>query len=295
MSKAMVRKSDDLKSLVTVEVPRPDSGDSFEVELADSYCSSPDCPCNCATLRPYAVSGDAVDDITEELGELENLSIFVDLETGEAKLAEERPSKLIASIAKALNLELDDDLLEEMREGYATAKTRGREEEAWRQKDWSWLKPGETLGWAELFPSDGYFATGVNGSLLVADQYCWDPMCECDVAILTLVERVGTGDKEYVTLAVYRYNLKSKKAKVAPSSPPVKRSAKSVIREWLGDPNVHRVLRLRYDYIKAEFGEKMLAERFIAIPVSKKAKKVGRNDPCPCGSGKKFKKCCLGS
>lgn len=23
------------------------------------------------------------------------------------------------------------------------------------------------------------------------------------------------------------------------------------------------------------------------------AKKVGRNDPCPCGSGKKFKKCCL--
>lgn len=23
-------------------------------------------------------------------------------------------------------------------------------------------------------------------------------------------------------------------------------------------------------------------------------KKVGRNDPCPCGSGLKYKKCCLG-
>lgn len=23
-------------------------------------------------------------------------------------------------------------------------------------------------------------------------------------------------------------------------------------------------------------------------------KKVGRNDPCPCGSGKKYKKCCEG-
>lgn len=23
--------------------------------------------------------------------------------------------------------------------------------------------------------------------------------------------------------------------------------------------------------------------------------KVGRNDPCPCGSHKKFKRCCLGS
>jgi preprotein translocase subunit SecA len=27
-------------------------------------------------------------------------------------------------------------------------------------------------------------------------------------------------------------------------------------------------------------------------PVRKEAKKVGRNEPCPCGSGKKFKKCC---
>ena len=24
----------------------------------------------------------------------------------------------------------------------------------------------------------------------------------------------------------------------------------------------------------------------------KKGQKVGRNDPCPCGSGKKYKKCC---
>jgi preprotein translocase subunit SecA len=27
-------------------------------------------------------------------------------------------------------------------------------------------------------------------------------------------------------------------------------------------------------------------------PVKRKEKKVGRNDPCPCGSGKKYKKCC---
>lgn len=28
-------------------------------------------------------------------------------------------------------------------------------------------------------------------------------------------------------------------------------------------------------------------------PIQKKSKKVGRNEPCPCGSGKKYKKCCL--
>ena len=28
-------------------------------------------------------------------------------------------------------------------------------------------------------------------------------------------------------------------------------------------------------------------------PLLRTEKQVGRNDPCPCGSGKKFKKCCL--
>ena len=28
-------------------------------------------------------------------------------------------------------------------------------------------------------------------------------------------------------------------------------------------------------------------------PITRDEAKVGRNDPCPCGSGKKFKKCCL--
>jgi uncharacterized protein YecA (UPF0149 family) len=27
-------------------------------------------------------------------------------------------------------------------------------------------------------------------------------------------------------------------------------------------------------------------------PIRREAAKVGRNDPCPCGSGGKFKKCC---
>lgn len=29
-----------------------------------------------------------------------------------------------------------------------------------------------------------------------------------------------------------------------------------------------------------------------ASPVRRAAPKVGRNDPCPCGSGRKYKRCC---
>jgi uncharacterized protein YecA (UPF0149 family) len=30
-------------------------------------------------------------------------------------------------------------------------------------------------------------------------------------------------------------------------------------------------------------------------PVVRDNKKIGRNDPCPCGSGKKYKNCCMDS
>ena len=32
-------------------------------------------------------------------------------------------------------------------------------------------------------------------------------------------------------------------------------------------------------------------DRHLLRPVAREAPKVGRNEPCPCGSGKKFKKC----
>ncbi len=60
-------------------------------------------------------------------------------------------------------------------------------------------------------------------------------------------------------------------------------------------------VRPREDEIKREAAAKVTGEGFVGAgdgtvkkkPVVKKAsEKVGRNDPCPCGSGKKYKKCC---
>ena len=33
--------------------------------------------------------------------------------------------------------------------------------------------------------------------------------------------------------------------------------------------------------------------RDTVAPIERVASKIGRNDPCPCGSGRKYKKCCL--
>jgi preprotein translocase subunit SecA len=39
-------------------------------------------------------------------------------------------------------------------------------------------------------------------------------------------------------------------------------------------------------------GAKALAEEKVGITLHREAPKAGRNDPCPCGSGKKYKNCC---
>ena len=43
---------------------------------------------------------------------------------------------------------------------------------------------------------------------------------------------------------------------------------------------------------QASHGDEVSAAEVKKKPVTKDGKKVGRNDPCPCGSGKKYKKCC---
>lgn len=57
--------------------------------------------------------------------------------------------------------------------------------------------------------------------------------------------------------------------------------------------NLHEAIRRNVRKIHAYW----LARRGIDAPPQKPARRsepaIGRNDPCPCGSGKKFKKCCL--
>ena len=38
--------------------------------------------------------------------------------------------------------------------------------------------------------------------------------------------------------------------------------------------------------------EKWEDEELLQMPYVRETPKIGRNDPCPCGSGKKYKKCC---
>ena len=53
-----------------------------------------------------------------------------------------------------------------------------------------------------------------------------------------------------------------------------------------------RSTQKRTQVVKVTSASGGASEPQVKRPVVKKGAKVGRNDPCPCGSGKKYKKCC---
>ena len=57
------------------------------------------------------------------------------------------------------------------------------------------------------------------------------------------------------------------------------------------------ILELVYNLRKLSFIQKGIVPSFVMDKIREdehqhKKKKIGRNEPCPCGSGKKYKRCC---
>lgn len=57
--------------------------------------------------------------------------------------------------------------------------------------------------------------------------------------------------------------------------------------------NIHRRLEKWASFRDDREAHRPHGSSFGLTPVVRATEKTGRNDPCPCGSGKKFKKCCL--
>ena len=63
---------------------------------------------------------------------------------------------------------------------------------------------------------------------------------------------------------------------------------------WQVTSTVHEEVSDDYGYDESgeESGSPSEPSQQTIDPIVNQQPKVGRNDPCPCGSGKKYKKCC---
>jgi uncharacterized protein len=58
-------------------------------------------------------------------------------------------------------------------------------------------------------------------------------------------------------------------------------------------PNLLSAVGMLGKDLSSSKSEDNKSERITRSPTKNETRSIGRNDPCPCGSGKKFKKCCL--
>jgi hypothetical protein len=146
---------------------------------------------------------------------------------------------------------------------------------------------------AEFLSSDHGepFASDRAGAGLIAREFL-------DVCAREIGERVDLLDEEHLREAL----LSRLPRRLAPGDPLAQR-APAVIRALLAFAHERRPnanswkLDAVFDELEPRFGAALRALGGSGVapasaPITRPGSKLGRNDPCPCGSGKKWKKCC---
>ncbi len=122
------------------------------------------------------------------------------------------------------------------------------------------------------------------------DMYCVLPDCSCT---RTNLDIKYTLKKEYPDKEICSISLDYKKKRWEEyegdfSTIPLKTIKSGVMRQI---PDFYKILMKRHQRLKAIYVHCREKEYTPKQPVQQR--KIGRNAPCPCGSGKKYKKCCM--
>ncbi len=127
---------------------------------------------------------------------------------------------------------------------------------------------------------------------LIVDQFCLLPKCKCTDANLDLVP-VGEDAMTADPWCSFRLKYAKKQWTGMEEFPPPIPLEEIQFAIEQQHPDFYKQLKIRHEKLKKIYLINRKKKYLPPPPV--KALKAGRNDPCPCGSGKKYKKCCLKS
>lgn len=258
-----------------------------EVQL----CAKRQCDCRDVTLT--AVGLDVGTDfsslgLTSEalrtmLAGTDAMNALLDIDLGIVKPDEyEGRAPLSSDWVDYVQAQVDGELLEALHDRWLHAKGfRAREP---RALDWRALEPGELVAWHELHPDqrrDLYLDEDV--VFLASEFYCVNPDCDCAQATIDFAELLERNRAQ--SIGYVRLSLPD--TQVIELSGPGTR----LERLWSAFRTRHKNLADRLATRKRRLAEIARGAFRPALP-SDATQHVGRNDPCPCGSGQKFKRCC---
>jgi len=210
---------------------------------------------------------------------------FVDWPRGEAQYPPLEEEWLVF-----LRTHVDGVLLDTLNARWVKAKDV-KEDRGWRSIDWSKRDPDAMVVWEELFPDDRVDHFLLDDRIFFASEhYCRKPGCSCAEARLVFTEIKADG--KYRDIGSVRLDL-SRGTEFEREVP--RRNAATFEALWAAFQKRHAVGdRLAKHSRRVQAIAPNLSGPPTAQPPSPTPSppKAGRNDSCPCGSGKKFKRCC---
>jgi hypothetical protein len=156
------------------------------------------------------------------------------------------------------------------------------------------IEDGLMQGYHDIFPWGEKIQFEVEGILYnLHDQYCLRSHGDCGEAA---VHFLGFKDSKKITPSgkepVILLNCKTKKWKNDRFVSDWPHHQDILMARLLeAYPNIFKILRERQQLLMAAYN-RYLKEQEATASDHKTKPKISRNQPCPCGSGKKYKKCC---
>ena len=127
-----------------------------------------------------------------------------------------------------------------------------------------------------------------------------NPLVEYKIEALDMFEEMEAAIQDQIASLMYHVSIitpeqqaaQQAAAAQAASSQPAEASAQDKAKMEEIIKSQKSQLQDHLQNAQASHGDDVSAAEAKKKPVTKDGKKVGRNDPCPCGSGKKYKNCC---
>jgi len=286
----MVFEIDKDSEKIFASIQRDDNAEKYECSLLS--CDNPVCACHTVYLNLSPLQED------NEKGYLLS-SHGIDIDVIEKKLAypdEKKIPKDELAFAEFFLSKLDDSDFQFLYGSYFIYKNDITEKANLDAIDAYFdyeevEKEGLMYAYNDVLPYGDQMLVTIDGrNCIIFDQYCLLPKCSCTDTNLNimLAETLGEAGEELCSVSL-KYAKKSWKAFEGRSFPVSVKAVRSAIESEI--PDFYERLRNRHLKLKGIYAH--CKKRNFSPKQPIQVPKVGRNDPCPCGSGKKYKKCCL--
>ncbi len=281
------------------EHPEPEDSEARCHEATLDVCGNPRCGCSSIRLQFQNSSENPSLALSGPPGDF-----WLELDKKSLVLTPEQKSDPeCLHLDKIISAELTDADRQRLREWYLAEKLEVIQTTPVSKIDITGLPnadEGQMIGFVDVFPCGLalYFELR-NETWAVDEQYCVQPGCKCKETILSFLKLLDASGKKTSVIGdtpAIRYNYRTHEARPVARGPAGSPSPDALLAALMpAQANVDAQLERRHLIMQALYARhyveqtKSRMESLSTVPL----RKVGRNEPCPCGSGRKYKHCCL--